>query len=41
MKGIHQKKKKQLTEWEKIITNDITDKGLIYKQPIQLNKKTN
>ena len=34
-------------EWEKIVANDTTDKGLtsklykIYKQLIQLNKKTN
>ena len=32
--------KRQLTEWEKIVANDATDKGLIpklYKQLIQLN----
>ena len=34
------KTKRQLTEWEKIVSNDATDKGLIsriYKQLIQPN----
>ena len=36
------KTKRQLTEWKKIVSNDGTDKGLIYrtyKQLIQLNSK--
>ena len=44
-KEIINKIKRQRSEWEKIIANETTDKGLIskiYKQPIQLNtRKTN
>ena len=43
-KGTINKTKRQPTEWEKIFTNDVTDKGLvskIYKQLMQLNIKTN
>ena len=38
------KTKRQPTEWEEILTNDVTNKGLIfkiYKQRIQLNKRPN
>ena len=46
-KGNHKKKtnpKRQPTEWEKIVANDATDKGLIfkiYKQFIQPNNNNN
>jgi len=36
------KKKRQSTEWEKILANEVTDKGLIskmYKHLLQLNTK--
>ena len=42
MKETISKVKRQLSEWEKIIANETTDKGLIskiYKQLIQLNTR--
>ena len=41
-KETKKKPKRQLTEWEKIVSNEATDKGLtsrIYKQLTQLNSK--
>ena len=38
------KVKRHTSEWEKIIANETTDKGLIskiYKQPLQLNSRKN
>ena len=42
MKGIISKVKRQPSEWEKIITNEATDKQLIskiYKQLLHLNSR--
>ena len=41
-KGNQKENKRQLTEWEKVVSSDATDKGLIsgiHKQPIQLNSQ--
>ena len=41
-KGNHKTMKRRPMEWEKIVANNATDKGLISKQLIWLNnKKTN
>ena len=43
-KETQKKTKRQLTEWEKMVSNDATDKSLIsriYKQPIQLQQQKN
>ena len=42
MKETISKRKRQLTEWEKILANDISDKGLvskIYKELTKFNTK--
>ena len=38
-KEIKKKAKRQLTKWEKIVSNDATDEGLISKIYKQLNSK--
>ena len=40
VKEIINKTKRQLIEWEKILANDISDKGLISKEHIKLNTHT-